>query len=53
MHSERQQAEEDEEAAPEHLSMRILIGAPDDAILQVAEQVYQGKWTLTPSVLSH
>ena len=30
-----------------------LIGASEDAILQVAEQVYWGEWTLAPRVLSH
>ena len=38
--SQRQQAEEAKEAAPEHPSMRTLIGATDDTIHQVAEQVY-------------
>ena len=33
--------------------MRALPGAMDDAIFQVAEQVYQGEWTLAPSMLSH
>ena len=39
--------------APEHSSMWTLIGATDEVILQVAEQVYWGEWTLAPSVLSH
>ena len=38
--------------APEHPSMWILIGSTDKAILQVAEQVYCGEWTLASSVLS-
>ena len=40
MHSQRSQAEENEEAAPEHPSMRVLLGTTDDVIIQVAEQVY-------------
>ena len=40
--SQRQQAEEAKEAAPENPSVRTLIGAIDDAIFQVAEHVYQG-----------
>ena len=47
------QAEETEEAAPEHHSMRSLLGTTDDAIIKVVKQVYQGEWTLAPSVLSH
>ena len=39
--------------APEHPFMRALLGATDDAINQVAKQVYQGEWTLAPSMLSH
>ena len=52
-HSQRSQAEETEETNPEHPSMRTLIGATDDAIIQMAEQVYQEKWALAPSMLSH
>ena len=51
--SQRSQDEETKEAAPEHPSMRALLGATDDAIIQVAEQVYWGEWTLAPSMLSH
>ena len=53
MYSQRSQAEETKEVAPEHPSVRTLIGTTDDAIIQVAEQVYQGEWTLAPSMLSH
>ena len=35
--------------APEHPSMRTLIGATDETILQVAEQVYWEEWTLAPN----
>ena len=48
MCSQRSQAEETEEAFPENPSMRALLGATDDAIIQVDEQVYQGEWTLAP-----
>ena len=41
-----------EEMAPEHPSMRTLIGTTNDTILQVTEQVYQGEWTLAPNLLS-
>ena len=37
----------------EHLSMWTLIGATDEVIPQVAEQVYQGEWALAPNMLSH
>ena len=36
-----------------HPSVRALLGSTDDAIIQVAKQVYQGEWTLAPSMLSH
>ena len=52
MCSLRSQAEETEEMAPEHPSMSTPIGATDDAIIPVAEEVYRGEWTLGPSVLS-
>ena len=45
--------EEAEETAPEHPSVRTLISATDEAILQVAKQVYWGEWSLAPSMLSH
>ena len=48
-YSRRPQAEETEEVAPEHPSVRALLGA----IIQVAEQVYQGEWTLALSMLSY
>ena len=51
--SQRSQDEETEEVAPEHPSMRALLDATDDDIIQVVEQVYQGEWTLAPNVLSH
>ena len=41
-HSQRLQAETAKETAPEHSSMQSLIGATDEAILQVAEHVFQG-----------
>ena len=50
--SQRLQVEAAEEMAPEHPSMWTLIVATDEAILQVAEQVYWGEWTLALSVLS-
>ena len=53
MCSQRSQDEETKEAAPEHPSMRALLGATNNAIIHVAKQVYQGEWTLTPSELSH
>ena len=46
--SQRLSVEAAKEMALEHPSMRTLIGATDDTILQVAEQVYQGEWTLAP-----
>ena len=51
--SQRSQAGETKETASEHPSMRTLIEVTDDAIIQVAEQVYQREWTLAPSMLSH
>ena len=39
--------------SPKHPSVRTLIGAADEAILQVAEQVYQGEWIFSPHMLSH
>ena len=50
---QRSQAEETEKVAPENLSVRTLLGATDDAIIQVAKQVYWGKSTSAPSMLSH
>ena len=50
--SQRLQREETKEEAPEHPYVRALMGTMDDAIIQVAEQVYQGEWTLVPSMLS-
>ena len=52
-HPQRSQAEAAKETAPEHPSMQTLIGSTDEAILQVAEQVYQGEQTLDPSMLSY
>ena len=46
------QVEEPKETAPEHHSVRILIATTDDAIIQVAKEVYWGEWTLAPSMLS-
>ena len=48
----RLQAEAAKEMAPEHPAVWTLIGSNYEAILQVAEQVYWGEWTLVPSVLS-
>ena len=42
-HSQRSQDEETEETAPKHPSVWALLGATDDAIIQVAEQVYLGE----------
>ena len=51
-YSQRSQTEEAKEVAPEYPSMRILIGATDDVITQVTEQVYWEESTLAPSILS-
>ena len=51
--SQSSQDEETEEADPEHPSMKALLDATDDTIIQVAKHVYQGEWTLAPSMLSH
>ena len=39
--------------APEHLSMRTLLGSPDAEILKVAEQVYRAECAVVPSILPH
>ena len=52
-HSWRSQGKETKEEAPEHPSTRALLGTIDDNVINVAGQVYQGEWTLVPSMLSH
>ena len=39
------------ETAPEHLSVRTLLGSTDKEILDVAEQVYRRKYEVVPSIL--
>ena len=51
--SQRPQTEGTKEAAPEHPSVKALLGATNGPIIQMAEQVYWGEWTLAPSMLCH
>ena len=39
--------------APKHPSMQTLLGSPDSAILEIAEQVYRGEWVVALSILPH
>ena len=42
-----------EEMAPEHPSIRSLLGSTDDEILEIAEQVYWGQYEAVSSILPH
>ena len=37
----------------QHPSVRALLGTSNEAIIQMAEHIYQGEWTLAPSLISH
>ena len=39
------------DTALKHPSLWTLLGSPDTAILEIAEEVYRGEWTVAPSVL--
>ena len=52
-HSWWPQTEGTKEAAPKHPFVRALLGTTHEAIIQVAEQICWGQWTLAPCILSH